>query len=144
MRFVAMCKSLEIRLVIKKRPPFPKAALRFQILFYGCGVAGGVGGVAGAVVLAGGNVFKRNWSRMPALAGLLTGHCRSAAFWIVSNRSYKSAASVFFVLVLTFAPPLSACCVTATVPKVWRTVVKAVVSAAVQPLSCNAGAFVAV
>jgi hypothetical protein len=76
---------------IKKRPPFPKAAWRFQILFYGCGVAGGVGGVAGAAVLAGGKVFKRNWSRIPALAGLLTGHCRSARrgriiLWDVSTK----------------------------------------------------------
>jgi hypothetical protein len=39
----------------------------------------GVGGVGVSVCWllppAGGNGVERNWSRMPALAGLLTGHC---------------------------------------------------------------------
>jgi hypothetical protein len=44
-------------------------------------VGAGGGGVGGVLVLpAGGKVLSRNWSRMPVLAGLVAGHCRSAAF----------------------------------------------------------------
>jgi len=51
-------------------------------LIYDFGVAGGVGGGGvGLGPLAGGKVFRRNSSRMPALAGSVAGHWRSAAFW---------------------------------------------------------------
>jgi hypothetical protein len=42
--------------------------------------AGGGGGGGVLMLPAGGKVLSRNWSRTPALAGLVAGHCRSAAF----------------------------------------------------------------
>jgi len=46
----------------------------------GCGGVGGVGGVW----LSGGKVFNRNSSRSAALAGLMAGNSKSAAFWMVN------------------------------------------------------------
>jgi len=61
--------------------PASLAALVYFHFAGGVG-CGGVGG-AGAVWLSGGKVFRRNSSRSAALAGLMAGNSRSAAFWMV-------------------------------------------------------------
>jgi len=59
----------------------PLAWVEFDLFDRRYFVVGAGGGVDGVLVLpAGGKLLSRNWSRMPALAGLVAGHCRSAAF----------------------------------------------------------------
>jgi len=59
----------------------PLAWVEFDLFARRYFVVGAGGGVGGVLVLpAGGKVLSRNWSRTPALAGLVAGHCRSAAF----------------------------------------------------------------